>query len=150
MIIIKLTTADRLKQIMKERDIKQVDILNLCRPYCQKYNVRLNKNDLSQYIANKYSPSQEKLSILAMALKVNEVWLMGYDVPSDENDFKNLKKDTSEQAKLHTAIKNAYGKDTLDLVNNYQRLDNIDKIKINERIEVLLEDDKYKKELKQA
>ena len=80
-----ISTADRLKQIMNERGLKQVDILEACKPYCIKYNVKLNKNDLSQYVSGKVIPKQDKLSILAMALKVNEVWLMGYDVPSEQD-----------------------------------------------------------------
>ena len=44
----KFTTADRLKQIMGERGLKQVDILEACKPYCEKYHVQLKKNDLSQ------------------------------------------------------------------------------------------------------
>ena len=80
-----ISTADRLKQIMNERGLKQVDILEACKPYCIKYNVKLNKNDLSQYVSGKVIPKQDKLSILAMALKVNEVWLMGYDVPMERD-----------------------------------------------------------------
>ena len=79
----KHTTADRLKQIMRERGIKQIDILRACKPYCEKYGVRLEKNDLSQYISGKAVPRQDKLSVLGMALNVNEVWLMGYDVPME-------------------------------------------------------------------
>lgn len=75
----KSTTAERLKQIMKERGLKQVDILELCRPICIKYGVKLNKNDLSQYINAKFIPKQDKLAVLAEALNVTEPWLMGYD-----------------------------------------------------------------------
>lgn len=78
----KITTSERLKQIMLERDLKQVDILNLCAPFCKKYSVKLGKNDLSQYVSGKVTPGQDKLTILGMALNVDEVWLMGYDVPS--------------------------------------------------------------------
>lgn len=128
---------------MKERNLKQVDILELCKPYCKKYDVKLGKNDLSQYVSNKYSPSQEKLSILSMALKVNEVWLMGYDVSSGINDLKNIKQNQSE---LQNSIEQTYGKTTLKLVNNFQRLDEIDKGKVLERVDILLEDKKYKEE----
>ena len=69
-----LTTADRLKQIMSERGLKQVDILEACKPYCERYGVQLKKNDLSQYVSGKVEPKQDKLSILGMALNVNEVW----------------------------------------------------------------------------
>lgn len=77
----KFKTSDRLKQLMKEQKLKQVDILNLCKPYCEKYNVKLAKNDLSQYVSGKVQPGSDKLSILGMALGVSETWLMGYDVP---------------------------------------------------------------------
>ena len=77
----KFTTSQRLKQLMKERNIKQVDILIKAEPFCKKYGVKLNKNDLSQYVNGKVEPGQQKLSILGLALNVNEAWLMGYDVP---------------------------------------------------------------------
>lgn len=72
-------TSERLKQIMTDRGLKQVDILERCEPYCRKYGIKLNKNDLSQYVSGKVVPKQDKLSILGMALGVSEVWLMGYD-----------------------------------------------------------------------
>lgn len=79
----KTTTSERLKQIMKLRNLRQVDILNLCAPYCKKYNVILNKSGLSQYVSGTVEPGQYKLSILGMALDVSEAWLMGYDVPME-------------------------------------------------------------------
>lgn len=82
----KTTTASRLLQIMKIRKLKQIDILRLAEPYCKKHNVKLNKNDLSQYVNGKVEPGQSKLYILAQALNVSEVWLMGYDVPM-QRDF---------------------------------------------------------------
>lgn len=75
------TTAERLNQILAERNMRQVDIIEAAKPYSKKYNVKLNKNDLSQYVSGKIEPGQRKLSILGMALNVNEAWLMGYDVP---------------------------------------------------------------------
>lgn len=83
-----LTVADRLNQLMRERALKQVDILSACEPYCKKTGVKIAKNDLSQYISGKVQPGQDKLSILSMALNVNEVWLMGYDVPAGINEIK--------------------------------------------------------------
>lgn len=78
----KHTTAERLKTIMQERDLKQADILRLAEPYCVKYGIPLRKNDLSQYVNGKNEPGQFKLTILAQALDVSEAWLMGYDVSS--------------------------------------------------------------------
>ena len=74
-------TAERLQYIISSRNLKQVDIINMCRPYCDKYGVKLGKNHLSQYVSGKFIPDQNKISILAMALGVSEAWLLGYDVP---------------------------------------------------------------------
>ena len=83
----KYNTSDRLHQIMEERNLRQIDILNRCDPYCKKYNVKINKSDLSQYVSGKVEPSQEKLVILGMALNVTEAWLMGLDVSPEREDF---------------------------------------------------------------
>lgn len=80
------TTAYRLKQIMSTRDIKQVDILRLAKPFCDAYKIKLGRNDLSQYVSGKVKPGQSKLYVLAKALNVNEAWLMGCDVPMERND----------------------------------------------------------------
>lgn len=77
------TTAQRLKTIMDSRRLRQVDIIERAKPICQQYNVRLNKNDLSQYCSGKVEPGQEKLTILSLVLDVSEAWLMGYDVPME-------------------------------------------------------------------
>lgn len=79
------TTADRLNQIMKERGMRQIDILEAAKPFCEKYGVKLGKNDLSQYVNGKVEPGQEKLTILGMALGVSEAWLMGYETQKERN-----------------------------------------------------------------
>ena len=80
------TTADRLNQIMSERNLKQVDIIRMAQPYCISFKVKLGRNDLSQYLSGKVEPRQNKLYILAKALNVNEAWLMGYDVPRERKE----------------------------------------------------------------
>ena len=89
-------TASRLKEIMDENGLRQVDIINAAKPFCNKYGIKLAKNDLSQYVNGKVEPGQEKLTILGLALNVSEAWLMGYDVEktresttsrSDHTDF---------------------------------------------------------------
>ncbi len=81
----KLTTAQRLQQVMNERNIKQVDILRMAEPYCKKYDVKLNKSDVSQFVNGKNEPGQWKLTVLGLALNVSEAWLMGYDVPKERD-----------------------------------------------------------------
>lgn len=79
------TTSERLQYLMQTQKLKQVDILNKCLPICDKYNVKMGRNHISQYVSGKVKPNQDKLSILALALNVNEAWLMGYDVPTTNN-----------------------------------------------------------------
>lgn len=78
-------TANRLKEIMSERNIKQIDILNACLPYCKTYDVKMSKSDISQYVSGKVEPGQDKLFVLGNALNVSEAWLMGFNVPKDRN-----------------------------------------------------------------
>ena len=87
----KTTTSKRLKEIMNDRNLRQVDILDMVAPYSKKLNIRLAKNDLSQYVSGKVEPSQEKLTLLSLALEVNEPWLMGYDVKKERGENKQNK-----------------------------------------------------------
>lgn len=82
----RVTTAERLREIMEERKLKQIDILNLSLPLCAKWDVKMNKSDISQYVSGKVEPSQEKLVVLGYALNVTEAWLMGFDVPKERKD----------------------------------------------------------------
>lgn len=89
----RVTTGYRLKQIMAERGIRQADIVRLCQPYAEKYKTRIGRSDISQYISELYEPSQTKLFILGKALRVSELWLMGFDVdptPRVESDALDL------------------------------------------------------------
>lgn len=77
------TTSQRLKQIMDERRLKQVDILRMAQPYCKKYGVNLGKSALNQYVSGRVEPRADKLSVISYALGVSEAWLMGFDVPME-------------------------------------------------------------------
>lgn len=72
-------TKERILFLMKERGLKQSDIIKLAEIPCKKYGVKLNKSDLSQYVSGKTEPNQDKLFVLSEALNVNIEWLMGYD-----------------------------------------------------------------------
>lgn len=77
------STSDRLKKLMKERRLRQVDIVRLVEPYCREYNLTLSKSDMSQFVNGKVVPGQWKLTLLGKALNVSEAWLMGLDVPME-------------------------------------------------------------------
>ncbi len=124
----KVTTAVRLKQIMQERNIKQVDILELCEPYCIKYNEKMGKSILSQYVSGAVDPGQTKLTILGLALNVNEIWLMGYDVPRERDTVVGIKISMDEQ----------------ELLDDYHSLNDLGKDEARKRVNELTKLEQYK------
>lgn len=108
-------TSMRLKEIMNERNLRQVDILNKVQPFCKAYNVKMNKSDISQYVSGKVEPSQEKLVILGMALNVTEAWLMGFDVIPERDSSSN----------------------SLEIIEYYNQLNDFGKREATKRVEEL-------------
>lgn len=68
----KTTFSDRLKLIITEKNIRQIDLCN---------KTGIGKSAMSQYLHGSFEPKQQNLHTLAEALDVSEAWLMGYDVP---------------------------------------------------------------------
>lgn len=68
------TFQNRLKIAMSIRNMKQVDLVE---------KTKLDKTLINKYLAGVSNARQKKLTILAEALNVNEIWLMGYDVSMD-------------------------------------------------------------------
>lgn len=97
-------TAERLKSIMSERNLKQVDILEKAKPFSTEYDIKLTKVDLSQYLAGKVEPGQAKLFLLANVLNVNEAWLMGYDVPKERQPIIKNHKSFSDEVLYSISI----------------------------------------------
>lgn len=65
------TFANRLKQAMHLRNIKQVELST---------KTNIDKSLISNYLSGNYSAKQENLYKIAKVLNVSESWLMGYDV----------------------------------------------------------------------
>ncbi|EMW6009940.1 S24 family peptidase [Enterococcus faecium] len=82
----KQTTQQRLNQLMSERNLQQVDILNMSLPLQKETGIKMSKSHLSQYVNGKSSPDQHKLYLLAKTLNVSEAWLLGYDVPKEDKE----------------------------------------------------------------
>ena len=76
------TTAERLRQLMAERGLRQTDILRLAEAVSGPG--KLTKTDLSQYVSGKVRPGPGKLRLLAKALDVGEAWLLGYEASPEE------------------------------------------------------------------
>lgn len=68
--------SDRLKEAMRIRNMKQIDVVNAS---------GVNKGALSSYLAGRYNPKQENIAKLAKALNVNELWLLGNNVPMESS-----------------------------------------------------------------
>lgn len=97
----KSNVSNRLKEIMLKKHLKQRDIVELCKPYSKMYGVKFNKSDISQYVTGKTKPRSDKLTILAMALDIDETWLMGYD-KSIKN--KNMTNDEDKLLYLYSLL----------------------------------------------
>ena len=66
------TFPNRLKLAMRERNLRQVDVVN---------RTNISKSLLNKYLSGIAEPKSDKLEKLANALNVDVIWLLGYDVP---------------------------------------------------------------------
>lgn len=90
--------AERLKEIMDIKGLKQVDVIKLCEPVGAEYGIKIGKSHMSQYISGKTQPRTDILTVLARALDVNELWLYGEDVPMKQNGRTNSNKNKSKSS----------------------------------------------------
>lgn len=77
------TFQNRLKKAMEYRNIKQVDLVE---------KTKLDKTLINKYLSGVANAKQKKLAILAKALDVDEVWLMGYDTSMGNSTSTKLDK----------------------------------------------------------
>lgn len=77
------TFQNRLKKAMELKNIKQVELVE---------KTKLDKTLINKYLSGVSNARQNKLSILADALDVNEIWLMGYDISMNRTPT-NIKTD---------------------------------------------------------
>ena len=66
----------RLKSALKRKNMSQSKLSEIS---------GINTSTISEYISGKYEPSRSRIAEFASILEVNEVWLMGYDVPIERN-----------------------------------------------------------------
>lgn len=82
----KVSPSLRLKKLMNDRNLKQVDILEMSKPFQKELSITMGKSALSQYVNGKQDPDQHRVYLLSKTLNVSEAWLMGYDVPMKKED----------------------------------------------------------------
>jgi len=79
--MIQIHTGERIKTILKERGLRQADIVKSAENFT--HLGKLSKMDLSNYVKGITKPSQTKIHLLARVLNVSEAWLMGLDAPRE-------------------------------------------------------------------
>lgn len=104
------TFANRLNKAMNLRDIKQSTL-------SEKTNI--DKTLINKYLKGIAECGNDKLSNIAKILGVNEVWLMGYDVPMEEESVE--KSNINNENKI----------DGLDIL--YNKVDNQKMLNDNEK-----------------
>lgn len=75
------TFANRLLIAMKKNNINQIELSEKTTLHGKKISQSL----INKYLKGKAFARQDNIYILSKILNVNEVWLMGYNVPMDKN-----------------------------------------------------------------
>lgn len=65
---------ERLNSAIRIRNVKQIELAE---------KTGISRAQISEYISGKCKPKQDKLYLIAVALNVNPMWLMGLDVYMD-------------------------------------------------------------------
>ncbi|MBR6314970.1 MAG: helix-turn-helix transcriptional regulator [Clostridia bacterium] len=75
------SVADRLSRALRIRKMRQSDLAMM---------TGIDKGSISCYCSGRYSPKDDKIFLMAMALQVNPAWLSGFDVPMEEQNLPPL------------------------------------------------------------
>lgn len=107
------TFQNRLQKAMDIRNMKQVDLVE---------KTGLDKTLLSKYLSGISNARQDKLTVLAEALQVNEIWLMGYDIPMESIPIKNIEK---IKIPVLGTVKAGYDYLVQENIVGYESIDNV-------------------------
>ena len=88
--------AERLNEALKDKNMKQVDLLNKA----TEMGIKLGKSQISQYVSGKTYPRDNVLKFLAKVLEVDEAWLGGINATYNIEE-----KDTLKNANDSNSIK---------------------------------------------
>lgn len=98
----------RLAKALAIRGMKQYEL-------CEK--TKIPKSAISQYLSGLFEPKQDRLHIIAQALDVDPVWLMGFDVPMEKGNEKSpTEPELSEGEKVLLELFNRVPEDQQQLV----------------------------------
>ncbi|WP_195395030.1 helix-turn-helix domain-containing protein [Veillonella parvula] len=81
---------ERLNSILQKRNLSQADLSKM---------TGIRSSSISDWLNGKYEPKQDKISIIAEALNVSPVWLIGYDdTSSNQSEGYYVDPETAEFA----------------------------------------------------
>ena len=72
----KESCGKRIAKALEIRGMKQSDLCKI---------TDIPKGSMSLYISGAYEPKQDRIYLIAQALRVDEAWLMGFDVPMEKS-----------------------------------------------------------------
>lgn len=79
--------ATRIAKALSIRGMRQADLVD---------KTKIPKSAISQYVSGAFEPKQDRVFLIAQALDVDPVWLMGYDVPMEKKEQPEQKSSPSE------------------------------------------------------
>ena len=83
---------ERLNSILQKRNLSQADLSKM---------TGIRSSSISDWLNGKYEPKQDKISIIAEALNVSPVWLIGYDdISSNQSEGYYVDPETAEYAEM--------------------------------------------------
>lgn len=107
------TFANRLNKAISLRNIKPIELSE---------KTGINKSKISSYMSGRYKAKQDGVYLLAQALNVSEVWLMGYDVPMESIPIKNIEK---IKIPVLGTVKAGYDYLVQENIIGYESIDNV-------------------------
>lgn len=90
----------RIKKILEERNLTNSDLARLS---------GISNSSISEYLNGKYEPKQDKIALIAKALRVSPAWLMGFDddAPITASEEREIESDLEDI--LHSVSSAAFG-----------------------------------------
>ena len=126
-----MTIGQRIKQRREELGLSQEELA-----HALGYK---NRSSINKIELNLQQLRQQKILDVARVLKTTPTWILGLDDEVEE-----------EQQQICDLFERCYGKTSYRIVQKFLKLDDHDKGAIEERIEILLEDPKYKPEIEKV
>lgn len=123
-----MTIGERIKHRREELGMTQDE---LAHKLGYKSRSSINKIEL-----NLYNLKQSKIKAIADALGTTPSYIMGWD---EEANIQKVQK----EVEISELIEKVYGKETLEMLSMFSRLDSVDKTVITSTIATLLTADKY-------